>query len=71
MKNSKECKDVLFYLNNVLIYEFPYKEITPKHLLLAILDSPSCHAYMMISQIIKQSLNLDIIFHQDYIVVNN
>lgn len=65
MKNSKECKDVLFYLNNVLIYEFPYKEITPKHLLLAILDSPSCHAYMMISQINPQS---DVISLRDGLV---
>lgn len=65
MKNSKECKDVLFYLNNVLIYEFPYKEITPKHLLLAILDSPSCHAYMMISQIKPQS---DVISLRDGLV---
>lgn len=49
MENSKDCQSVLLYLNNVLIYEFPNKEITPSHMLLSILDFHECEAYAMIA----------------------
>lgn len=50
-KSTKELTDVIEYINNTLLGEYPTEKITSEYFLLAILNNEDCYAYRTISQI--------------------
>lgn len=45
---SKEYKDVINHMTEILTNEFPTNLLTQEYLILSILDKPKCHAYMLL-----------------------
>lgn len=52
MQNSKELIEVLNYIDEVLINEFPTKEYRPDYLILSILDNSKCHANLILDGVL-------------------
>ena len=52
MQNSKELVDVLRYIDEVLINEFPTKQYRPEYLILSILDNEKCHANIILDGVL-------------------
>lgn len=52
LKNSRELDDVLEYMYDVLNNEVPTDEYTAEYLILAILDKPTCHANMIMDNVL-------------------
>lgn len=52
MQNSKELIDVLNYIDEVLINEFPTKQYRPEYLILSILDNSKCHANLILDGVL-------------------
>lgn len=51
-EKTKEYKDVLDYMENVIGNEFPTAEFTPYHLILSIFDSNKCHANIIMDNVL-------------------
>ena len=51
-ERTKEYKDVLDYMENVIGNEFPTAEFTPYHLILSIFDSNKCHANIIMDNVL-------------------
>lgn len=45
---SKELDEVVLYMETSILNEIPSKELTPEHLVLAMLDTKNCHAHMIL-----------------------
>ena len=59
MQNEKknptlELANVVNYMLNVLVHEFPTDFISPEYLILAILDNKNNHAYMFLETILTE-----------------
>lgn len=52
-KKTNELKNILSYINDILILEAPSNEITVDYLLTAILDEQNCHAHFIIEECIS------------------
>ena len=52
MTPTREYEELLRYLNEVLVNEFPSVELLPEHLILAILDNSRCHANLIIDNVL-------------------
>ena len=51
IEQSIECQDVMSYMNDVLVNEFPISELTPDYLILSILDNTRCHANIILDNV--------------------
>jgi ATP-dependent Clp protease ATP-binding subunit ClpA len=49
---STELKDLLNYIKNELIVEFPINTITLNYFILSVLDNPTCECYTILSKIL-------------------
>lgn len=50
-KFTKELADIIEYINNNLLQEYPSEKVTPEYFILAVLNNESCYAYNTISQV--------------------
>lgn len=50
-KFTKELADIIEYINNNLLQEYPSEKVTPEYFVLAVLNNESCYAYNTISQV--------------------
>lgn len=48
IEQSTECQDVMSYMSDVLVNEFPISELTPDYLILSMLDNSRCHANIIL-----------------------
>lgn len=49
---STELKDLLNYIKNEMIVEFPINTITLNYFILSVLDNPTCECYTILSKIL-------------------
>ena len=52
---SKELDEVALYMETTVLLELPSKELLPEHFMIAILDTKSYHAHMLLENSLKES----------------